>query len=202
MTQGNSNVNPKQSAEDDAYEKAITAYQFHVERYNTWMNYYSIFVGALFLAYYSIKPDSNSEFILSVITIVGLISSACWLASFKGYYSWLLSWTQVIQFHEKRIIDNDDKLRVYTLISKNILEQNGFSTQKITRAFINVIILAWLVLIGFELYKINNNQCVSIFVPIVIALILICLFNIPAWKKCLFSNIDSKFVDIKDLEAH
>ena len=121
MAQGNSNVNPNQSA----YEKAIAAYQFHVERYNTWMNYYSIFVGALFIAYYSIKPDSNSEFILSAITIVGLISSACWLASFKGYYSWLKSWTNVIQFHENRIICNDNTLRVYTLISKKELEQNG-----------------------------------------------------------------------------
>ena len=94
------------------------------------MNYYSIFVGALFIAYYSIKSGSSSGFILPIITVVGLISSVCWLASFKGYYSWLISWTQVIQFHEKRIIGNDDTLRVYTLISKNILEQNGFSTQK------------------------------------------------------------------------
>lgn len=183
----------------EAYEKAISAYQFHVERYNTWMNYYSIFVGVLFIAYYSIKPDSSSEFILLITTFVGLISSICWLASFKGYYSWLISWTHVIQFHEKRIIGNDNKLRVYTLISKNILEQNGYSTQKVTKIFINVIIVAWLVLIGFELYKIDNNQCVGIFVPIVITLILICLFNIPAWKKCLFSNINSEFVDINEV---
>ena len=31
-----------------AYEKAIEGYQFQVGRYNIWMNYYAIFVGALF----------------------------------------------------------------------------------------------------------------------------------------------------------
>ena len=29
-----------------AYEKAIEGYQFQVGRYNIWMNYYAIFVGA------------------------------------------------------------------------------------------------------------------------------------------------------------
>ena len=34
-----------------AYDKAVEAYQFHVQRYHTWVNYYAIFVGALFVAF-------------------------------------------------------------------------------------------------------------------------------------------------------
>lgn len=44
-----------------AYEKAIEGYQFQVGRYNIWMNYYAIFVGALFVALYSIWPKSEIE---------------------------------------------------------------------------------------------------------------------------------------------
>lgn len=44
-----------------AYEKAIEGYQFQVGRYNIWMNYYAIFVGALFVALYSIWPKSESK---------------------------------------------------------------------------------------------------------------------------------------------
>ena len=44
-----------------AYEKAINGYQFQVGRYNTWMNYYAIFVGALFVALYSIWPQDEME---------------------------------------------------------------------------------------------------------------------------------------------
>lgn len=206
MTEAPQNQQAPTISEDnkEAYTRAITAYQFHIERYNTWMNYYSIFVGALFIAYYSIKPDStldsNIKFIHPIITVVGLISSICWLASLKGYYSWLISWTHVVQFHEKRIIGNDDTLRVYTLISKDILKQNGFSTQKVTQVFITIIIGAWLSLIGFQLYKITSNQCTSICFPIIIALILICLFNSKDLKKCLFSNIEPEFKDISEVE--
>lgn len=42
---------------ETAYEKAIDAYQFNVSRYHTWMNYYSIFVGALFVALYTVWPE-------------------------------------------------------------------------------------------------------------------------------------------------
>ena len=44
-----------------AYEKAIDAYQFHVQRYHTWVNYYAIFVGALFVAFYTILSGITNE---------------------------------------------------------------------------------------------------------------------------------------------
>ena len=44
-----------------AYEKAIDAYQFHVQRYHTWVNYYAIFVGALFVAFYTIIAQTDFE---------------------------------------------------------------------------------------------------------------------------------------------
>ena len=43
-----------------AYDKAVEAYQFHVQRYHTWVNYYAIFVGALFVAFYTIIPQSEN----------------------------------------------------------------------------------------------------------------------------------------------
>lgn len=43
-----------------AYDKVVEAYQFHVQRYHTWVNYYAIFVGALFVAFYTIIPQSEN----------------------------------------------------------------------------------------------------------------------------------------------
>ena len=33
------------------YQKAIEAYQYHVNRYHAWMNYYALFNGALLVAF-------------------------------------------------------------------------------------------------------------------------------------------------------
>ena len=37
-------------SEKTDYDRAIEAYRFQVERYHTWMNYYSLFHGALLAA--------------------------------------------------------------------------------------------------------------------------------------------------------
>ena len=39
------------------YEKAIEGRNFHYQNYNTWANYYSIFTGALFIAFYTLETD-------------------------------------------------------------------------------------------------------------------------------------------------
>ena len=98
-----------------AYEQAIKGYQFHVQRYQTWVNYYAIFVGALFVALYNIKPSMGNfclctptssltwELLLSYLVVVlGWLASVCWLASITGHYNWMLSWTHIVKLRERR----------------------------------------------------------------------------------------------------
>lgn len=44
----------KEKLREFLYLQAINGYQFHVNRYHTWMNYYSIFTGALFVGFCSL----------------------------------------------------------------------------------------------------------------------------------------------------
>lgn len=88
-----------------AYEQAIKAYQFQITRYNTWMNYYALFVGALFVAFYSLgchtgcdcKCSTPTELFLShkgmlvLIALLGIISTTCWMASLIGNCAWMNS---------------------------------------------------------------------------------------------------------------
>jgi hypothetical protein len=132
------------------YNRAIEAYHKHYSRYNTWMNYYSLFVGALFIGYYTI--ENNDSTIRLIIAIVGLLASICWLGSFTGYYHWLISYIKILTFHEKKFVEqyeekNRDDLRIYSVVVKKDVKKLGFSTQKITRYFIIGVLLAWIYLI-------------------------------------------------------
>ena len=101
-----------------AYEQAIKGYQFHVQRYHVWVNYYAIFVGALFVAFYTIMPPMGNfclctptssltgKMLLSyLIALLGWLASVCWLASIIGYYNWLLSWTRVVKQRERQFFN-------------------------------------------------------------------------------------------------
>lgn len=132
-----------------AYEKAIEAYWKHVDRYHTWMNYYAIFNGALFVGfctlltattkiiaktgseqdYYNslfinarfLELENSYSFTLIILCIVGCISGICWLFSLKGHIIWMNNWMNIIHKYE------DTSNRVYKIIiasSEDIKETN------------------------------------------------------------------------------
>lgn len=67
------------------YEKAIEGYKFNVERYKDWMNLYAIFVGAFFVAYYTIFSSEKNDVLFNC---VAWIDCKYMLARF---FLWLLS---------------------------------------------------------------------------------------------------------------
>lgn len=176
----------------EAYDKAIEAYQFHINRYNTWMNYYSIFVGVLFVALYSVMDKCDKfDIVKSVITLMGLFASVCWLLSFRGYYSWLISWTNVVQFYEKKITSENN--RIYLLINKTLIERYGYSTQKVTLCFIYMVIIAWGTILGWVIFPIKEDRISIIFLIIggLIVFFTICSEIKPrnSISKLLYSDI-------------
>ena len=185
------NLNSKEIMDDKmkemAYEKAIEGYQFQLTRYNTWMNYYAIFVGALFIAFYTITTSTNPDNrILLVIAALGLCASLCWYGALLGYRKWNGHWMQGIHKLETGVFgkaseqDNnvlkvyrnmpstDTKCYIRRLINRITKSTDSsekkyaagyISTQKITGIFIIVVMLAWLAMIGLIIYKMYENCC-------------------------------------------
>lgn len=109
-----------------AYNKAIEGYQFQVDRYNIWMNYYAIFVGALFIAFYTIWPSDSSScccckcckpesghdvwFLLLVISILGFFASVCWYGALLGYRKWNGHWMKIVRECENSLNKSEKDL--------------------------------------------------------------------------------------------
>lgn len=161
-----------------AYEKAIDGYQFLVNRYHTWMNYYSIFTGAFFIALYTVWDKAETVkcvcrkccetaastpdiFLLYLLIFLGWFSSVCWLASLIGHRAWMGSWIQVVKKWEKSVLGELSKepwSSVYgKIVTPNTLNTTPqylprfISTQKVTTIFVYAVILAWDVLLGYLL---------------------------------------------------
>ena len=106
------------------YKLMFARFNWMEQRYHTWMNYYSLFNGALLVAYCTILVStgkivevegniSNNEFtnlgaklfylnctywdILTVIAILGVIASYCWYLSMIGHRSWLENWRKILE---------------------------------------------------------------------------------------------------------
>lgn len=175
-----------------AYEKAIEGYQFQVGRYNTWMNYYAIFVGALFIAFYTITTSKDPDnCILLVIAALGLFASLCWYGALLGYRKWNGHWMQGIHKLETKVFgkaseQDNNVLKVYRNMPPTDKPEEKYaagyvSTQKITGIFIIGVMLAWLATIGLTIYKMHENCCCAwwwtIGIGIVVAGSILCLHH-------------------------
>lgn len=157
-----------------AYEQAVKAYQFHVQRYHTWVNYYAIFTGALFVAFYNVMFDFSVDGCMAnhsmtslpvewwfalLIAFLGWFASICWLASIVGHYQWMLSWIRIVQLREREFFqgENEEEHAVFVydgvLVGRKGLGNSdsmlpGFiSTQKVTQIFVRVVMLAWIAVV-------------------------------------------------------
>ena len=143
------------------YEKAIEGRNFHYQNYNTWVNYYAIFTGALFVGYYSII-DKGNAFCSFLIVLLGCITSIAWYLTVKGHYHWMLSWIKVVQSYEEelaKIKKNDKRTQwyVYSVYMSPDTEKyhKNISSQKLTSRFTLIVCLAWSFLFLFELEKVG-----------------------------------------------
>jgi len=133
------------------YERAISAYQFQVERYHTWMNYYSLFEGALLVALYSVDRNEVGHLVYLLIPILGFIVSLCWLGSIVGHRCWMNSWLDIIKYLEEK--DENKKNKIYNSFSSKQSKKDFLSTQVITQIFISIVIVAWsIVLLNSSLF--------------------------------------------------
>ncbi|WP_443741608.1 RipA family octameric membrane protein [Treponema berlinense] len=151
------------------YEKAIEGRNFHYQNYNTWANYYSIFTGALFIAFYTLEKECKEFLFLKIlIMLVGLVTSICWNLTVKGHYHWMLSWISVVQDYEKKLAkvlkkNKKQKLYVYSVYlnkGENFLNKN-ISSQKLTSKFTFFISLAWALLLVINLFSLfEKTLCI------------------------------------------
>ena len=135
---------------------AIDAYRFQVERYQTFMNYFALFNGALLVAFCTLLTSTTTitnipntcckicfenKYILSnqyqplliMISILGIIVSIIWKRSIKGNIAWMGSWMELIRNNEQNNIKEPTKDTLHnTIVSEDALD---FESKKNLKGF-------------------------------------------------------------------
>ncbi|MBQ3610107.1 MAG: hypothetical protein IJA03_08720 [Bacteroidaceae bacterium] len=163
--------------EDIAYDQ----FKEMEKRYHTWMNYYSLFNGALLVAYCTILVSTGQVIemgggistengitgnarlfqlectywnILSLIAVLGCVASYCWYLSAIGHYHWIGRWRKVLMKQE-----NYPKLDFRDVEICNFTNRamHYHSTFKITKFFIFIVLLSW-IFVCYSSITIDNFQ--------------------------------------------
>ncbi len=204
-----------------AYEKAIEAYWKHVDRYHTWMNYYALFNGALFVGFCTLLTattkilekcedssviiclENDYGFLQIVLCVIGLISAITWRFSIQGHEKWEANWMNIITFYENVgvysiLIMNQEDIIGLKNENNHVLSTsekiNAYSTHKITKIFVFTAIMGWVICLLYILFKDYINDCI-IYISIAICI----LYIVVVWlvmflpKKWFCSDVKGKY---------
>lgn len=189
------------------YEKAIEGRNTHYAQYLKYVNLYAIFMGALFVAFYTLLDSIENQVFTIPVAVLGLITSILWLCSVKGYYAWINSWINVVQYYEECLNEGkriNEARFVYGLFFEtepsccSVTAPSRFSTQKLTLLFVFSCIIGWitiiLLMIEKYLYKSHIvcnciNECCVCVILLLMVLVLLFVF-VKTLCKSLHDNIN------------
>ena len=180
----------------NAYDKAIEGYKFYVERYKEWMFLYAGFVGAIFVGFNGIGENVSLKF---SIALLGMATSIFWVISFEGYYSWNKKWMQLVHYYEDKLygftsvgqsLCEDGVNRVYSVVFVDENSKNaGYSSQKVLKCFIWLVICAWVFIVQLEFWKwLPEKWVLPYFIVLCLILILRFIFLIITFLRWLWSK--------------
>lgn len=157
----------RQKNEDDDLQLVKEQFQSMEKRYHTWMNYYSLFNGALLVAYCTILVSTgkvikevcgNETYTLNctywgflvLIACLGIIASSFWYLSMIGHVNWLSNWRIKLQEKNTKImkdisIDGDSLNKKLIRGRRKIVLSDFYSTATITKWFILSVLLGWII---------------------------------------------------------
>ena len=193
------NINSEKAVNQKADRIQLIKEQFKSmeERYHTWMNYFSLFNGALLVAYCTIIVSTGKIVetqcnavktvynlccgywgLLILITCLGVIASYCWYLSILGHNNWLNNWRRKLQKefpNPMKEISIDPLLKKFEKGIKGKVLPGFYSTAEITKFFILSVLTAWNLVFIYAVSKYNHwnfHECCIVTIAIVMTLLL------------------------------
>lgn len=149
----------------EQYQRIIEARNFHYESFSRWQNFFYMFVGALFIAFYSIC-GKNYVFFEYCILALGYICSLFAFLSCRGYTYWWIHWNSKLTDYETNIFKcaSNDRNSVFQsvcppCVTGGILEPANVSTTKVATCLWFVITLVWGLVLAVKIFNACLQPC-------------------------------------------
>lgn len=171
----------------DRYRVIAEHFKEMEQRYHTWMNYYSLFNGALLVAYCTILVSTGKIvemggekvqddvslastvywmnctywYVLFVIACLGGVAAYCWYLSAIGHQAWLNNWRRHLHNMRK---DFDCELagigesQTCFLLCRGRSLLHFHSTYRITKFFICCVLFVWIYMAIYSYFDVVHDK--------------------------------------------
>jgi hypothetical protein len=147
---------------EEALKQAYEIRKFEIELYWKRATYFWTFIGAAFIGYAAFnnagngQPSSDREFILILISCVGLVFSVAWHCVNKGSKFWQENWENHVELLEDKVFGPlyktltkrpPRKRSIHLRIEDFFVAPKPFSVSKINQLVSTFMALVWLLIL-------------------------------------------------------
>lgn len=155
---------------EEAFKIALDTRKFEIELYWKRTGYFVLFIGAVFVGYYTIintaeecvsKHQNQKEWLLLLLSALGFLLSLLWYMANRGSKFWQENWEAHIEELSTHLgvpIFGIIKRREHSII-RNPMQEYPFSVSKVNQMVSLIITLTWLLMLCKEIgvFKLLGN---------------------------------------------
>ena len=187
------------------YKIAIEARHTLNDNFHKWMTFYYVANGAILVAITTLYSKIQYEKGILCLSLIGIFVCMLWNLSCKGYYYWSKSYINTIIKLERKLINDNLDLGVYSTFSKKVAVEEdsswnptkpaNISTPKLTLFFSLISICCWIAFsIWLYFHQFNSTATyvkVLFTILLFILLITIYLYILPRLAKSRIENVNT-----------
>lgn len=145
---------------EEAFKIALDTRKFEIELYWKRTSYFVLFIGAVFVGYYSIINTAEKgiskdqkEWLLLLLAALGFLLSLLWYMANRGSKFWQENWEAHIEELSTHLgvpIFGIIKRREHSI--QNLMQEYPFSVSKVNQMVSLIITFAWLLMLCKEIW--------------------------------------------------
>ena len=138
---------------EEAFKVALDTRKFEIELYWKRTGYFILFIGAVFVGYYTIieKRDSEKEWLLLLFSSLGFLLSLLWYIANRGSKFWQENWEAHIEdlsIGLGKPVFGIIKCNEHTIYNpRHINKSYPFSVSKVNQMVSLIITFSWLIIL-------------------------------------------------------
>lgn len=156
---------------EEAFKIALETRKFEIELYWKRTGYFVLFIGAVFIGYYTILTSDKDkikiekeqqEWLLLLLAALGYLLSLLWYMANRGSKFWQENWEAHIEELSTHLgvpIFGIIKRREHSI--RNLMQEYPFSVSKINQMVSLIITFAWLLILCKEMGVSELLECIT-----------------------------------------
>lgn len=190
---------------EEAFKIALDTRKFEIELYWKRTGYFVLFIGAVFVGYYTNYGSQQKEVLLLILSSLGFLLSLLWYIANRGSKFWQENWEAHIEALSTHLgIPIFGIIKYSESTKSDFMKEYPFSVSKVNQMVSLIVTASWLLLFSLNLECLISKSDWTIFtrgcpcIIFIIVLLAVFIIVLPLSLESMIRKCESFAANVQD----